>query len=86
LEREQGDQTVLRPPNLDPSLPKADKASRGKQDLAKDSASVEEPTVNKSDDSAGEGNPEADSTVRVATSDRPAGVPQMAADTENKNK
>jgi cell division septum initiation protein DivIVA len=86
LEREQGDQTVLRPPNLDPSLPKADKAGRGKQDSAKDSAIAEEPTVNKGDDSAGKANPEADSTVRVAASDRPAGVPQMAADAENKNK
>ena len=86
LEREQGDQTVLRPPNLDPSLPKADKGGRGKQDSAKDSAVAEEPMVNKSDDSVTEANPEDDSTVRVAASDRPAGIPQMAADTENKNK
>jgi cell division septum initiation protein DivIVA len=85
LEREQGDQTVLRPPHLDPSLPKGGKGSQ-KQNSAEESESRREPTATKTGDKSGETETGGDSTVLAAASDRPAGTANPAGKAENKKK
>ena len=83
MDREQGDQTVLRPSNLNPTLPKGGPAAGQKQ--SSDSTKVVETRAPaKPETSTGEPEVDGDATIR-ATSDTPAGAQHLAGKADNKN-
>jgi cell division septum initiation protein DivIVA len=83
MEREQGDQTVLRPSNLNPTMPKGGPAPGQKQ--SPDSTKVvEKPTPAKPEKSTDEPEVDGDATIR-ATSDTPAGAQHLSGKADKKN-
>ena len=83
MEREQGDQTVLRPSNLNPTLPKSGPAADQKQST--DTTQIaHKPPPAKPESSAGEPEVDGEATV-VAASDTPAGAQHLAGRADNKN-
>ena len=85
IEREQGDQTVLRPPDLDPSLPKGSKSGE-KPESSTDSGRTEERAADKTEESPAKPQAEQDSTVLGAASERPAGTDHLAGKADKNKK